>query len=173
MKKVIEALVRDMGAVRTGRANPALLEGVMVDYYGTQTPLNQLATISAPEARLITVQPWDKSSISGIEKAILKANLGLNPSNDGTIIRLPIPPLTEERRMEMVKAIRKRAEEARISLRNVRRDILEDVRALEKEKKASQDEARRAQDKLQAVTDSFIAQIDEIDKKKETELLAV
>ena len=173
MKKVIEALVRDMGNIRTGRANPSIVEGVLVEHYGTTMPLNQLANIAAPEARLITVQPWDKTAIVSIEKAILKANLGFNPSNDGAIIRLVIPQLTEERRLEMVKSVRKRVEEGKVSLRNVRREILDEIRALEKDKKASQDDVRRAQDQLQAVTDKFIAQIDEVDKKKEAELMAV
>ncbi len=173
MKKVIEALVRDMGAIRTGRANPSLVEGILVEHYGTTMPLNQLANISAPEARLITIQPWDKTAVPSIEKAILKSNLGLNPSNDGDVIRLAIPQLTEERRMDMVKSVKKRVEEGKISLRNVRREILDEIRALEKDKKASQDDARRAQDQLQLVTDKFIAQIDDITKKKETELMAV
>ena len=173
MKKVIEALVRDMGAIRTGRANPSLVEGVLVEHYGTTMPLNQLANINAPEARLITIQPWDKTAILSIEKAILKSNLGLNPSNDGTVIRLVIPQLTEERRMDMVKSVKKRVEEGKVSLRNVRREILDEIRALEKDKKASQDDVRRAQDQLQVVTDKFIAQIDDIVKKKETELMAV
>lgn len=173
MKKVIEALVRDMSGIRTGRANPAVVEGILVEHYGTTMPLNQLANISAPEARLITIQPWDKTSLPSIEKAILKANLGFNPSNDGTVIRLLIPQLTEERRMDMVKAVRKRVEEGKVSLRNVRREILDEIRALEKDKKASQDDVRRATDQLQAVTDKFIAQIDDIDKKKEAELMAI
>lgn len=173
MRKVIEALVRDMGAIRTGRANPSLVEGLLVEHYGTTMPLNQLANISAPEARLITIQPWDKTAIPSIEKAILKSNLGLNPSNDGTVVRLAIPQLTEERRVDMVKSVKKRVEEGKVSLRNVRREILDEIRALEKDKKASQDDVRRATDQLQVVTDKFIAQIDDINKKKETELMAV
>ncbi|MSQ32733.1 MAG: ribosome recycling factor [Dehalococcoidia bacterium] len=173
MRKAIEALVKDMSGIRTGRANPSLVEGLLVEHYGATMPLNQLANISAPEARLITVQPWDKTAIQSIEKAILKANLGFNPSNDGTVIRLAIPQLTEERRLEMVKTVRKRVEEGKVSLRNVRREVQDEIRALEKDKMASQDDVRRAQDQLQAVTDKFIAQIDDLVKKKEAELMAV
>ena len=173
MKKSVEALGRDLAGMRTGRASAALVEHVSVDYYGTPTPLNQLATITVPDARLIAVQAWDKGAVASIEKAILKSPLGLNPSNDGNLIRIPIPPLTEERRRELVKVVRRRVEEGKVAVRNVRRDALEHLRALEKEKKVSQDADRKAQERLQALTDSSVAQVEKLASQKEAELMEV
>ena len=173
MGKTIEALRKDLASVRTGRATPTLVENIKVDYYGTPTPLKQMATISAPEARLLVIQPWDNTTIGEIKKAILKSELGLNPSSDGNVIRLAIPPLSEERRRELVKAVHKKAEEGRIALRNIRRDALEMLRALEKEKEISQDEQKRAQERLQEITDSFIDKAGELAQAKEAELLQV
>jgi ribosome recycling factor len=173
MGKTIEALRKDLASVRTGRATPTLVDNIKVDYYGTPTPLKQMATISAPEARLLVIQPWDNTTIGEIKKAILKSELGLNPSSDGNVIRLAIPPLSEERRRELVKAVHKKAEEGRIALRNIRRDALEMLRALEKEKEISQDEQKRAQERLQEITDSFIEKAGELAQAKEAELLQV
>ena len=173
MEKSLEALTRDLAAIRTGRASPALVEHLKVDYYGTPTPLNQLATIAAPDARLITIQPWDKQATASIEKAILKSDLGLNPSSDGHVLRLPIPPLTEERREGFAKIVRRRIEEAKVAVRNIRRDGVEALRALEKEKGISQDEQKRAQDRLQALTDSHISQADQLGAHKQAELMEV
>jgi ribosome recycling factor len=173
MGKTIEALRKDLASVRTGRATPTLVENIKVDYYGTPTPLKQMATISAPEARLLVIQPWDNTTIGEIKKAILKSELSLNPSSDGNVIRLAIPPLSEERRRELVKAVHKKAEEGRIALRNIRRDALEMLRALEKEKEISQDEQKRAQERLQEITDSFIEKAGELAQAKEAELLQV
>lgn len=173
MGKTIEALRKDLASVRTGRATPTLVENIKVDYYGTPTPLKQMATISAPEARLLVIQPWDNTTIGEIKKAILKSELGLNPSSDGNVIRLAIPPLSEERRRELVKAVHKKAEEGRIALRNIRRDALEMLRDLEKEKEISQDEQKRAQERLQEITDSFIEKAGELAQAKEAELLQV
>lgn len=173
MEKAIEALQRDLGSFRTGRASPALVEHLQVDYYGTPTPLNQLATISAPEARLIVIQPWDKGSMGSIEKAIMTSDLGLNPSNDGNVIRLAIPQLTEERRKEVAKQVRKRAEEARIAVRNIRRDCHETIRKLEHDHEISQDDLHRAENDLQKLTDEHVQEIDRIGHEKEEEVLAV
>jgi ribosome recycling factor len=173
MVKSIEVLQRDLAGIRTGRATPMILDNIKIEYYGTQTPLKQIATISAPEARLLIIQPWDNASLGDITKAIQKSDLGLNPSSDGHIIRLPIPPLSEERRKELVKSVHKRAEEGKVALRNVRRDSMDMLKDLEKEKEISQDEHKRAQNKLQEITDGFIAQIDQIAKDKESELLEV
>jgi len=173
MGKTIEALKRELSSVRTGRASPALVEHIRVDYYGTPTPLKQIATISAPEARLLVIQPWDTTSIGEIKKAIQKSDLGLNPSSDGNLIRLSIPPLSEERRKELVKAVHKKTEDGRVALRNVRRDAMEMLRDLEKEKEISQDEEKRALDRLQEITDSFIEEANVLLKEKEAELLQV
>jgi len=173
MAKSIEVLQRDLAGIRTGRATPMILDNIKIDYYGTQTPLKQVATISAPEARLLIIQPWDNATLGDITKAIQKSDLGLNPNSDGHIIRLPIPPLSEERRKEMVKAVHKRAEDGKVALRNVRRDSMDMLKDLEKEKEISQDEHKRAQSKLQEITDSFILQVDKIAKDKEGELLEV
>lgn len=173
MKKTVEAMRKDLTSIRAGRANPALLDKVQVDYYGTMTPINQLATISAPEPRLLVIQPWDKSVIASIEKAILKSDLNLNPSNDGNIIRIPIPQLTQERRMELVKLVKKKAEEYRVHIRNIRREANDKIKSLEKDKSISEDEAKRAQDKIQKITDSYIEQVDTVLSNKEEEIMEV
>ncbi len=173
MEKAVDALRRDLASIRTGRASPAIVEHLQVDYYGAPTPLNQLATISAPEARLIVIQPWDRESIGAVEKAILKSDIGLNPSNDGTVIRLAIPQLTEERRREIAKQVRKRAEEARIEVRNIRRDCHDSIRRLEHDHKISQDDLHRAETELQKITDDQVKEIDKVGHEKEEEVLAV
>ena len=173
MGKAVEALRRELATVRTGRANPGLVEHIRVDYYGTPTPLQQLASVAVPEARLLTIQPWDKGSLSAIEKAIQKSDLGLTPNNDGSIIRLVIPQLTEDRRRELVRVVHKKLEEGRVAVRNVRRDAHEMLRDLLREKEVSEDEERRAQEQLQKVTDRFIAEADNVGEEKEQELLEV
>jgi ribosome recycling factor len=173
MGKAVEALRRELATVRTGRASPALIEHLRIDYYGTPTPLNQLATIAVPDARLLTIQPWDKNALGPIEKSIQKSDLGLNPSNDGNIIRLAIPPLTEDRRKDMVKTVHKKVEDGRVSIRNVRRDAHEMLRELLHEKEISEDEEHRAQEQLQKVTDRFIAEAEQVGQEKERELLEV
>jgi ribosome recycling factor len=173
MGKAVEALSRELATIRTGRARPALVEHIRVDYYGTPTPLNQLATIAAPEPRLLTIQPWDRSSLGAIERAIQMSDLGLNPTNDGVIIRLAIPQLTEERRKELVKLVHRRVEDGRVAVRNVRRDCLEELRRLQREKEASEDEERRAQEQLQKLTDRFVADAEQTGVEKEQELLEV
>jgi ribosome recycling factor len=173
MAKAIEALERDLSTVRTGRANPSLIDQLKVDYYGTPTPLQQLATINVPEARLLVIQPYDKGSVAAIEKAIQKSELGLNPSNDGSIIRIAIPPLTEDRRKDLVKTVHKKIEEGRVAVRNVRRDAHEMLRDLKRDKDISEDQEHNAQEELQKVTDRFIAEADRVGKEKEQELLEV
>lgn len=173
MMKAIDALRRELSTIRTGRANPALVEDLRVDYYGTATPLKQLASVGVPDARLLTIQPWDKGSLADIEKAILKSDLGLNPSNDGSIIRLAIPQLTEERRKEMVRLVHKKLEEGRVAVRNIRRDAHSMLRDLLHEKEISEDQEHNAQEDLQNVTDRFIAEADNVGKEKEQELLEV
>lgn len=173
MQKSVEALVRDLSGIRTGRASTALVEQISVDYYGNPTPLNQLATIAVPEARLITIQVWDKEAILSIEKAILKSELGLTPSSDGALIRLPVPPLTQDRRQEFVKLVRKRTEDARVAVRNGRRDGIDEIRNLEKQKEISQDDERRAKDQIQQLTDNCIATVDGVGNQKEAELMEV
>ena len=173
MDKAIDALKRELNSVRTGRATPSLIENLSVEYYGTPTPLSQLATITAPEARSLTVQPWDKQALREIEKSIQKSELGLNPSNDGSIIRIPIPPLSQERRREMVKVLKQKAENGKLAVRNIRRDAIEQLRSMEKSKDLSQDENRRAQDTLQKYTDQHIANIDQISSSKESEIMQV
>jgi ribosome recycling factor len=173
MGKTIDALKRELSSIRTGRALPALVDSIRVDYYGTPTPLKQIATISAPEVRLLVIQPWDSASIGEIKKAIQKSELGLNPSSDGNLIRLAVPPLSEERRKELVKAVHKKTEDGRVALRNIRRDAMEMLRDLEKEKEISQDEQKRALDRLQEITDSFIDEANDLAKDKEAELLQV
>jgi ribosome recycling factor len=171
MGKSVNALKNEFKKVRTGRASVAILDGIRVDYYGTPTPLNQMATLAVPESRLITIQPWDVSVIKEIEKAILKSDLGLTPSSDGKIIRIAIPPLTEERRKELVKVINKMCEDFKIAVRNIRRDANEMVKELKKEGDISEDEAFKAQDQVQKITDEQIQRIDEITKQKEKEIL--
>ena len=173
MEKSIEVLKAELGSIRTGRAAPALVEHIKVEYAGVPTPLNQLAGIYAPEARLLVIQPWDRSSIREVEKAILKSDLGLTPTSDGTLVRINIPQLTEERRQEMIKAVKKRVEEGKIAIRNLRRDAMEDLKGLEKNKEMSQDELKRALDQLQKLTDSFIAETERVGQDKETELAEV
>lgn len=173
MKKAIEALQRELTTVRTGRASPALVERVEVDYYGAMTPLNQLAGISAPEARLLVIQPWDKGSINAIEKAIRSADLGVNPTNDGDLIRISIPALTEERRKEMVKIVRSKIEDTRVAIRNIRRDAISQVKELAQEKMISEDDERRGEQEIQDLTDKYIAQAEKIGKEKEDDVLEV
>ena len=171
MEKVLAALQHDMAGVRTGRASVSLLDNVRADYYGTPTPLNQLATLHVPDPTVITVQPWDVSQIAIIEKAIRAADLGLNPGNDGKIIRVPIPPLTEERRKDLVKKLHHIAEDHRVALRNIRRDGNEHVKKLVKDKLISEDEDRRAHEEIQKLTDSYIQKLDQAAKAKEKEIL--
>jgi len=173
MERSIEALRRDLSRIRTGRASLALLDGIKIDYYGTATPLNQMATLSVPESRLITIQPWDKTQLGTIEKAIQGSDLGLTPTNDGTIIRLTIPALTAERRKELVKQVKKMGEESKIALRNVRRDGNETLKSFEKDKLVSEDEMRRGQEQVQKITDRYIANVDTILQTKEHEVMEV
>jgi len=173
MKSSLKVFRADLATIRTGRATPALVEHIKVEYAGVPTPLNQLAGISAPEAGLLVIQPWDKSSIHNIEKAILKSELGINPSNDGNIIRIAIPPLSEERRQELIKVVHRRVEERRVAIRSLRHDAMNDLRKMEKDKEISQDEHKRAQDQLQKITDVFMAEIEKSGKDKEQELLEV
>jgi ribosome recycling factor len=173
MSKAVTALKNDLMTIRTGRASPSLVERLPVEYYGALTPLNQLATISAPEPRLLTIRPWDANSLSAIEKAILKSDLGLTPNNDGKIIRLVIPRLTEERRQELVKVVAKRLEEARVAIRNCRRDGISDLREFENEKLISEDEFYRGKDKMQELTDKFTERVDEVGQNKEQEIMEV
>ena len=173
MTKAVEALRRELATIRTGRAHPGLVDHLRVDYYGVPTPLNQLATISVPDPRLLTIQPWDRQAMSAIEKAILKSDLSLTPTNDGTIIRLSIPQLTEERRRELAKVVHKKVEEGRVEIRNIRRDAHEELRRLQKEKLISEDDQFRGQEKLQKLTDEFVQQVERVGQEKEAELLAV
>jgi ribosome recycling factor len=173
MKKTVESVEHALTAIRTGHAHVGLVDHVMVDYFGSMMPVNQLATIAAPEARLLTIQPWDKNAMSAIEKALQKSDLGLNPSNDGAMIRLAIPPLTEQRRKDLIKVVHSRVEDGRVAVRNVRRDGIEHVRKLIQSKEASEDDQRRAQEQLQKLTDRYIAVIDERGKGKEAELSEV
>jgi ribosome recycling factor len=173
MHASIEALKRSLATIRTGHASPALIEHIKVEYAGVPTPLNQIAGISAPEARLLVIQPWDPSSFQNIEKAILKSELGLTPIADKHIIRLNIPPLTEERRQELVRIVRKRVEEGKIAIRNLRHNAMDELRKMEKDKEISQDELKRALDQLQKLTDSFITQAEQVGKDKEKELMEV
>ena len=173
MGKSVESVRHEFGSVRTGRASPALLDRIVVDYYGTQTPLKQLATITAPEARLLTIQPYDKTSIKSIERAILESDIGLTPSNDGNLIRLGVPELTEERRRQLVRVVRHIAEEGRVAIRNIRRDIMHDLRELKEAGETGSDDEHRAEVELQKVTDTRIAELDELLGHKEAEILEV
>lgn len=173
MEAAVAAARKSFATVRSGRANASLLDRVIVEYYGTPTPLNQLATVSAPEPRLLVVQPWDKSQIPAVEKAILQSDLGLVPTSDGSVLRIAIPQLTEERRKELVRVVRKDAEEHRVAIRNVRRDANEMLKSLEKEKAISEDEARRAQERVQELTDRYIQEIDRLLQAKEQEIMEV
>jgi ribosome recycling factor len=173
MQKCVDVTRHEFGSVRTGRANPALLDRIVVDYYGTATPLKQLATINAPEARLISIQPYDKSSIKSIEKAILESDVGLTPSNDGAVVRLVLPELTEQRRKELVKVVRGIAEDGRIAIRNVRRDVMHDLRELKEGGDIGADDEHRAEGELQKATDARVSDLDEFLKVKEEEILEV
>lgn len=173
MQKTVDATRREFGSIRTGRATPALLERITVEYYGVQTPINQVATVTAPDPRLLVVQPWDKSLLKDLERALLKSELGLVPSSDGALIRLPIPTLTEERRRELVKVVRKQAEEGRVAIRNIRRDHKTKLEHLEKDGKVSEDDGRRAADELQKLTDRFVKEIDTLLSAKEAEIMEV
>lgn len=173
MNKAIEIFEQDLASVRAGRATPALLDKVMVDYFGTPTPVNGLATVSVPEPRMILIQPWDKTTIGPIERAIQKSDLGLNPSSDGTVVRLVLPQLNEDRRKELVKTVRKRAEDAKVAIRNCRRDGADDFKKLEREHHISEDDHRRATERLQKLTDSTIVKVDEVAQRKEREVLEV
>ncbi len=173
MQTSVEVLERELAAIRTGRATPALIDHIKVDCAGVPTLLNQIAGISAPEARLLVIQPWDRGSIRSIEKAILKSDLGLNPTSNGSAIRLNIPPLTEERRQELTRVVRRTVEERRIVIRSLRREAMDELKGLEKNKDISQDEHKRALDQLQKLTDSFIANAEQIGRDKEAELMEV
>lgn len=173
MKKAVESVRRELASIRTGKATPALLEGVKVEYYGTMTPLFQVANISVPDSRLLVIQPWEKRLIPVIVKAIHKSDLGLNPQADANVVRLPIPPLTEERRKDLVKLVKKLAEEGKIAVRNIRRDSNEALKKAEKDKDISEDESRKAQEQVQKITDKHIELIEEITKKKEEEVMEV
>ncbi|MBM4145537.1 MAG: ribosome recycling factor [Nitrospira sp.] len=173
MDRTIEALRKEFSSIRTGRASLALLDGIMVNYYDALTPLQQLASLSIPESRQMAIQPWDPKAIPDIEKAILKSDLGLTPMNDGKMIRMNIPPLTEERRKQLVKMVKKKAEEAKVAVRNIRRDSNEELKKLEKEKYLSEDETKKAQDEIQKITDSYITRVDDVLANKEKEIMEV
>jgi ribosome recycling factor len=173
MSRAVEVLKKEFGSIRTGRASLAILDGIMVNYYDTQTPLQQLTSLSIPESRQITIQPWEQKIIPEIEKAILKSDLGLTPTNDGKTIRINIPPLTEERRKLLVKTVKKKAEEAKVSVRNIRRDTNEEIKKLEKEKHISEDVVKKLQEEIQKITDSYISKMDEVLSHKEKEIMEV
>jgi len=173
MQKAVEALKQDVSSIRTGRANSALIERITIDYYGTPTPINQVASISVPEARLLVIQPWDRKMLIDIEKAIQKSDLGINPNNDGQVIRLAIPPLNEERRRDMVKTLHKKLDEHKVAVRNVRRDAQDKLRDREKKKEVSEDELKRSSERLQKLTDRYIDEMDKVGKSKELEILEV
>ncbi len=173
MEKVERILVSDLASLRAGRATPSLLDNIMVDYYGTPTPVNQTANISCPEPRLIVIQPWDKNNIGAIEKGILKSDLGITPVNDGTVIRLAIPAMTEERRKELVKQCSKKTEDSKVAVRNIRRDANDSIKALEKGKEISEDESKKGLDDAQKLTDKFIKRLDEVLENKEKEIMEI
>jgi len=173
MGRTMEALERELATLRTGRATPSLVENVNVDYYGSPTPLKQIASISAPDARAIMIQPWDRQALRDIERSLMQSEMGFNPSNDGNIITVPIPPLNQERRQELVRLLKRKIEDGKVSVRNVRRDGLESLRKLERDKAISQDENRRSQDQLQKTTDTFIKSIDQVSTAKEAEIMQV
>ncbi len=173
MQKAVEILKQDLSAIRTGRASSALVERITVDYYGAPTPINQVASISVPEARLLVIQPWDRKLLTDIEKAIQKSDLGINPNNDGQVIRLAIPPLNEERRREMVKTLHKKLDEHKVAIRNIRRDAQDKLRDREKKKEISEDELKRSTERLQKLTDRFIDEMERVGKTKELEILEV
>jgi ribosome recycling factor len=173
MQASLDAFRKELNGIRTGRASLSLFDGITVEYYGVSTPLNQVATLSVPESRLITIQPWDSSIIGEVERAILKSDLGLTPANDGRVIKIPIPPLTEERRKQLVRLVKKSGEECKVAIRNVRREGNDQVKALEKEKKISEDEWRRAQDQVQKLTDKYINMAEQQTAQKEKEVMEV
>ncbi len=173
MTKTLGVLRSDYQTIRTGKASPALLDRIQVEYYGTLTPINQLANISVPESRMLAIQPWDKSAMAAIEKAIMKSDLGITPTNDGTMIRLVMPQLTQENRKDLVKRVKKKAEEAKVSVRNIRRDGNDDLKGLEKSKEITEDESKGAQDDIQKLTDKYIAEIDKLTENKEKEIMEV
>lgn len=173
MSKAVEAAQHDFSTIRTGRANPVILEGIQVDYYGTKTPINQLAGISAPEPRLLVVTPWDKGAINAIEKAIMNSDVGMTPMSDGNVIRLQVPYLTEERRKDLIKVLHKKVEEHKVAVRNVRRDANEHLKDLEKKHEIGEDESKRAQEQVQKLTDKYIEQMDKLAQAKEAELMEV
>lgn len=173
MSRTIDVLKKDFASIRTGRASLALLDGITVNYYETPTPLQQIASLSIPESRQMAITPWDSKIISEIEKAILKSDLGLTPMNDGKMIRINIPPLTEERRKQLVKTVKKKAEEAKVAIRNIRRDSNDELKKLEKEKHLSEDVVKKSQDEVQKITDSFIVKVDEVLANKEKEIMEV
>ncbi|HOV78742.1 MAG TPA: ribosome recycling factor [Bacillota bacterium] len=173
MKKTIEVVKKEFASLRAGRATPALLDKITVNYYGTPTPVNQLANITVPEARLLVIQPWDKNSVPEIERAILKSDLGITPASDGTVIRLTIPQLTRERRADLMKVIKKKAEEGRVAVRNIRRETNEQLKSKQKEGKMSEDELKRNQDEVQKLTDRYIKEIDSLLSNKEQEIMQV
>lgn len=173
MKRSLEAFRRDLASLRAGRASPGLLDKILVDYYGTPTPVNQMANISVPEPRLLVIQPWDRGLIGNIEKAIVKSDLGVAPVSDGSVIRLTLPQLTEERRQDLVRQVRRKAEEERVTIRNLRREAIDLLRDLEKEGQVSEDEARRAQEQVQKLTDRFVAEVDAALAAKEKEITEV
>ncbi|MDR1126036.1 MAG: ribosome recycling factor [Deltaproteobacteria bacterium] len=173
MGKAIAALEREFAGLRTGRASTALVENIKVDYYGTPTPINQLGSVAVPDSRTITIQPWDRGSFGLVEKAIQKADLGLNPMNDGKLIRIAIPPLTEERRKDLVKVSRKYTEDSKVAIRNIRRDANDSLKKLEKDKTISEDDSKKAQDFIQKLTDSYVAKADKVAQAKEKEIMEI
>ncbi len=173
MDKALEFLGRDVGSLRTGRATASLVESVTVDYYGTPTPLNQLASVTVPEARLIVITPYDRQAMQNIEKGLQRSDTGLNPSSDGTVIRVAVPPLTQDRRREIVRTLKRKVEDSKVAVRNVRRDAVERLRAMERGKSLTQDDNRRAQDRLQKSTDAHIGQVDQVSSAKEAEIMQV
>jgi ribosome recycling factor len=173
MQKAVDALKQDLGAIRAGRASAALVDRITIEYYGTPTPLNQVASISVPEARLLVIQPWDRKLLVDIEKAIQKSDLGINPTNDGQVIRLNIPPMSEDRRRDLVKTLHKKLDEHKVAVRNVRRDVQDKLREREKKKEVSEDELKRSTERLQKLTDRFIEDMDRVGKAKEMEILEV
>lgn len=173
MEKTIQVLKKDLASLRAGRANPAILDKIVVDYYGTETPLNQLANISTPDPRSLLIQPWDKSALAEVERAILKSELGFTPNNDGSVIRISIPILTEERRNELIKVVKKSGEEAKVVIRNLRRDANDEIKKLEKSGDVPEDAARRGQDEIQKLTDRYVKEIDQIVANKEKEMLEI
>ena len=173
MEKSVGALERELGSVRTGRASPRLVENLLVDYYGVPTPMNQISSITAPEARLLMIQPWDKSALKEVEKTIMRSDLGLMPNSDGSVVRISIPPLTEERRRDLARVVGRKVEDGRVAVRNIRRSGVESLRTMERNKELSEDESRRAQGEVQELTNLYIGQMDDMEKAKEAEVMEV